>query len=122
MGSGMCMHPLCVHVGVCEKPAGIRVGPQVVRMRLGVHGAVRMDMCLGVLVHVCICVCMYLHSFLCVCVCTCAHTHAHGCALPRAHPALCSERCLWLSQCCTRPSAAPQDVSGALPVAPAKGQ
>jgi len=65
------MHPLCVHVGMCAQPAGVCVGPRVVRMHLGVRGAVCTDMRSGVLVHVCICVCMYMHSFLCVCVRTC---------------------------------------------------
>ena len=78
MGSGMCMHPLCVHVGVC-------VCTWITRMHLCVHGVVCMYVRLGVLVHVCICVCMYKYQFLCVCVC--AHTCPWMCT-PRVLPAL----------------------------------
>lgn len=83
MGSGMCMHPLCVHMQVCVQPAVVCVGPWVCP-----HVS-WWEACAYICVLVCssmsVCVCMTCtHSSVCMCAClwVCA---------PHVHPALCSE-------------------------------
>lgn len=83
MGSGMCMHPLCVHMQVCVQPAVVCVGPWVCP-----HVS-WWEACAYICVLVCssmsVCVCMTCtHSSVCMCAClwVCA---------PHVHPALCSD-------------------------------
>lgn len=90
MGSGMCMHPLCVHMQVCVQPAAVCVGPRVCP-HVSWWGGVCIYMCFSVFVHEHMCV-HDMHSFLCVRVHACGYVllmYTQLSALSMSH-ALCS--------------------------------
>lgn len=77
MGSGMCMHPVCVHGGVCAQPAVLCLWV-CLHTRGIILGIVCTYMCLSVLVHACMCVHVHapipLYVGMCMCVCACLFT------------------------------------------------